>query len=141
MVIAELRRAGVRALRPTGWEDYDTQLLGSALVVGNLVSSSHPVGFVQLRVRPRLRAWRIAALLGAAGALLGLGELAPAAAIVALGAGEVARGLWRVGPLVSRVVHRSALAEVIDLCAAPDQWLPAVAPLRAAAAMDFADKT
>jgi hypothetical protein len=56
-LVSALRARGVRALPTNGWEDYDARLLLSTFMYGELQTSSHPEGFVQVRVRtrPRLR--------------------------------------------------------------------------------------
>ncbi len=55
MVLDHLRSTGVRTLSPSGWEAYDARLIGSLLVIGELLTSSAPVGWVQVRVRTRPR--------------------------------------------------------------------------------------
>jgi glycosyltransferase involved in cell wall biosynthesis len=56
-LVSALRGRGIRALPSSGWEDYDARLLLSAFAYGELQTSSHPEGFVQVRIRtrPRLR--------------------------------------------------------------------------------------
>lgn len=71
-VVHLLRRAGRRTGAPTGWEDYDAQFPLSVLTLGELVSSSHPDGYVQLRVRSRFRRARLV-LLAIAVAIVGVG--------------------------------------------------------------------
>jgi O-antigen biosynthesis protein len=100
-IVTELRRAGMRAEPPTGWEDHDARLAGSFLVVGDLVTSSHPVGYVQVRVRRRLRLWPLAAG-GLAAAIVALVAWVPGALLVVLGALDLGRGWWRTGPFVRR---------------------------------------
>jgi O-antigen biosynthesis protein len=95
-VVSLLRRRGLRAEAPSGWEDHDACFRLGPLVRGELVSSSHPIGFVQLRVRLRPR-WTILAALGttaAAAAVIGWG-----AAAVAVVAGAVASSMraWWTG--------------------------------------------
>jgi glycosyltransferase involved in cell wall biosynthesis len=105
-VIADLRSAGMNIEVGTGWEDYDALLLGSALLSGELITSGFPEGAVQLRVRRTLRPLNtMITLLAAIAAWL----LSPAAAfaVAAVAVLEVARGIWRTGPLVRRVVTRA----------------------------------
>jgi hypothetical protein len=61
-LVSALRARGIRALPSSGWEDYDARLLLSPVAYGELQTSSHPEGFVQVRIRfrPRLRAVGIA---------------------------------------------------------------------------------
>jgi len=61
-LVSALRAHGVRALPTSGWEDYDARLLLSAFMYGELQTSSHPEGFVQVRIRTRPRMRRSAAV-------------------------------------------------------------------------------
>jgi O-antigen biosynthesis protein len=54
-LVEALRAHGIRAMYPSGWEDYDARLILSHCVYGELLTSSHPEGFVQVRIRPRPR--------------------------------------------------------------------------------------
>jgi GT2 family glycosyltransferase len=103
-VVVGIRRAGLRVAPATGWEAYDARMIGSAVVAGELVTSAHPEGSVQVRVRRRLR---VPGLLVTAGAVAALLVLAPPLAAVAsvLALAEGARGMWRTGPLVRRIVR------------------------------------
>ena len=102
-VVQLLRKAGMRVVPPTGWEPYDALVLASVLVGAEVVTSAHPPGWVQLRVRRYLR-WKIAlvaaTVIGAA-ALMDL-NLALAFGIVAVVDG--AWGIWRTGPGLRRVL-------------------------------------
>jgi hypothetical protein len=106
-VICVLQRAGLQALTPSGWEDYDARFIGSALIYGDLISSGHPIGASQVRMKRRLRLLRV---LGATAATLAvaavdpiLGLVAGAAVLVSLG-----NGWWRTGPFVRRAVQEAA---------------------------------
>jgi O-antigen biosynthesis protein len=59
-LVSALRGRGIRALPSSGWEDYDARLLLSAFAYGELQTSSHPEGFVQVRIRTRPRRRRLA---------------------------------------------------------------------------------
>jgi hypothetical protein len=73
-VVDLLRRHGMRTGASTGWDAYDARFPLSVLTIGELVSSSHPIGSVQLQARPRLRTRRLLAVLAAAVAVaVGLG--------------------------------------------------------------------
>ena len=61
-LVSALRGRGVRALPSSGWEDYDARLLLSAFASGELQTSSHPEGFVQVRIRTRPRIRRLIAV-------------------------------------------------------------------------------
>jgi O-antigen biosynthesis protein len=60
-LINALRRRGIRTMPSSGWEDYDARLLLSGFAYGELQTSSHPEGFVQVRIRVRPRLRRLAA--------------------------------------------------------------------------------
>ena len=62
-LVNALRNRGIRAICPDGWEDYDARLLLSPFAYGELQTSSHPEGYVQVRIRfrPRRRAMMAAA--------------------------------------------------------------------------------
>lgn len=61
-LVEALRHRGFPAQQPSGWEDYDARVYLSRMVYGELQTSSHPVGFVQVRIRtrPRVRALALA---------------------------------------------------------------------------------
>jgi glycosyltransferase involved in cell wall biosynthesis len=107
-IVADLRRAGLRVLPATGWEDRDARLIGSSLVFGDLVTSAYPEGAVQVAVRRRLR-WR--RLVPAALLIAAVGAAAPlvAAPLAALAVVQLGRGWWRTGPLVRRVLRAAAV--------------------------------
>ncbi|HEX4862601.1 MAG TPA: glycosyltransferase [Acidimicrobiales bacterium] len=85
-----------------GWADHDASLKGSVLVSGKLISSDHPVGWVQLRVRRSVRRPPLAALvLGAA--ILAAIQPPAAVALCVLGFIDAARGYWRSGALIRRL--------------------------------------
>ena len=65
-LVSALRERGIRALPSSGWEDYDARLLLSAFAYGELQTSSHPEGFVQIRIRVRPMLWRSAAAVAVA---------------------------------------------------------------------------
>lgn len=102
-LVGALRSAGIKVRVPSGWEDHDARLLGSFVVAGDLISSAHPEGCVQVRVRKRLRRraaifWLlVVALAWLSGPVLG----ALATAAMAL---DVSRGLFAVGVKVRRVL-------------------------------------
>ncbi len=91
-----LRKAGMRVVPPTGWESYDALLLGSAMVGAKLVTSAHPPGHLQLRVRRYIR-WQSAVIAGAAIVVAALTDPRLAVALGLLVATNIALGLWRTG--------------------------------------------
>ena len=104
-VIDCLRSRGLSAWSATGWEDHDARLSCSFLVDGRLVTSAHPPGWFQLKVRPGLRRTRligVAFTIATAAALL-----SPAAGMMMFGLAvlDVAFGLLRSGPAVSRALR------------------------------------
>jgi glycosyltransferase involved in cell wall biosynthesis len=106
-IVDALRRARLRVLPATGWEDHDGEVIASSLVLGELVTSGHPVGYVQVRVRRRLRPVRFAAAVVVS---VTLTFVTPAAGLVVAGIAclELARGMWRSGPMIHRVIAASA---------------------------------
>jgi hypothetical protein len=105
-IVNELRRSHVRVLPPTEWEDHDAAFVASTLMLGELVTSGHPEGCVQLRVRRRLRALP-AILYAVTAAMAALLTPLAGAAVLAVALEEVGRGAWRCGPRVRRVVRRA----------------------------------
>jgi hypothetical protein len=104
LLIGEVRRKGIRVLPSTGWDDYDARLLASALVVGDLQTSSHPEGFVQLRIRTRIRPVRLGVLVGVGATATLLSEPALALLIAAPSVGETVRGVVRLARLPARIL-------------------------------------
>jgi glycosyltransferase involved in cell wall biosynthesis len=106
-VVQAVRRVGVRAVPASGWDDHDGRLYLSPLVRGELQTSSHPVGYVQVRVRcrPRLLPLLAVFLCAIAAALVSpeLALLVGAAAVVAAGA-----GLARGRTVLQRVIREAA---------------------------------
>jgi glycosyltransferase involved in cell wall biosynthesis len=101
-LVAALRRRGMRAVYPSGWEDYDARLLLSPAAYGELQTSSHPEGFVQIRIRLRLRRRALAAAVAAGTAAL---VISPALAVVPVGLGvSIAHGALRARLLPMRVL-------------------------------------
>jgi hypothetical protein len=102
-IVDALRRARLRVLPATGWEDHDGEVIASSLVLGELVTSGHPVGCVQVRVRRRLRRVRFAVAVLVS---VTLTFLTPAAGLAVAGIAcvELARGVWRSGPMIHRVI-------------------------------------
>ena len=108
-IASALRRCGVPVTAATAWEDHDGRLAGSALVAGELLTSSHPDGSVQVRIRPRLRRGVAA---GAASALAVAAVVSqPAVPLLLAVAGvEAGRGWWRVGPKARRIILSATAA-------------------------------
>jgi glycosyltransferase involved in cell wall biosynthesis len=108
VVVAEtLRRTGRPIVPPSDWDERDVGIVGSTLVLGDLVTSQFPNGVVQLRVRRRLRGGPAAG----AGAVVALAAvIAPGLVPVMVGvaAAEVARGLWSTGPGLRATLQRAA---------------------------------
>jgi hypothetical protein len=106
-IVAALRSGGLGVVSATGWEDHDAIVLSSILIAGQLVTSSHPVGSVQIRVRRRLRP---VGTLGLGGLTVVLAMIAPVLGVCALGllAVDVGTGFWRTGPALRRRIRRLA---------------------------------
>jgi glycosyltransferase involved in cell wall biosynthesis len=102
-VVKCLREDGYRVSIGTGWEDFDAGVIGSTLLMGELVTAAHPEGSCQLRLRKRLRPRWLALTLALT--LIGLAVHPLAAAGVAVVAAvEVLRAMWRLGPRARRVI-------------------------------------
>jgi hypothetical protein len=101
-LIAELRRRGIRAMTPSGWEEHDAQLLLSGTVYGELQTSSHPEGFVQVRVRPRPK--RRVLAVAAAGAIAAVAFTPFLAVIPAVIAVNYGWGALRARRLPARIL-------------------------------------
>jgi GT2 family glycosyltransferase len=106
-VVERLRRAGVVVLPVTGWEDHDGRVAGSLLVGGELLTTGHADGIVQVRVRRYVRwPW----VIGAAVAAGLLWFVAPAAgiAVASVALADGARGVYRTGLRIRRILWRPA---------------------------------
>jgi glycosyltransferase involved in cell wall biosynthesis len=105
-LVDALRRRGVRAISPSGWEDYDARLLLSPLLHGELQTSSHPEGFVQIRIRSRPR-WQAITVAVAAGMAVTL--VSPTLALLLLApAASLARAAVRARRLPAGVLPTNA---------------------------------
>jgi hypothetical protein len=101
--IEALRARGLRVNAPSGWEDCDARLLLSQMVAGELQTSSHPEGYVQVRIRPSLRWQPVAA---SAGAVAISPLLGPAMALVlALPLFSLAQGVVRARRLPGQILR------------------------------------
>jgi hypothetical protein len=105
--IAVLQRSGLRVIPGSGWEDFDARVLGGPFVAGELLTSSHPHGWVQLRVRRRLRWPALAALLFSV-CLVASVDLLPVVVVLSAGFAEVGRELWRTRSAVHRALRKAA---------------------------------
>ena len=106
LLVDALRGAGLPVAGGTGWEEYDATVVGSPFVVARLVTSAHPEGSVHVRVGRVLRTGRLAAALVACG-LTALASPPTGAALAVVTVAVVARGAWRAGPYVRRVLVRA----------------------------------
>ena len=93
--VAVLQRSGFRVAPGNGWTDFDARIRSGPFAIGDLMTSGHVQGWVQLWVRRRLR-WR--ATVAFLVLLVLLAALSPlvAAVVLAVGISEMARGLWWV---------------------------------------------
>ena len=106
-VIGSLRRRGFRVQSPSGWEDHDARVMGSALVAAELVTSAYPEGCVQITTRFRPRPWPLAlSALGAVTAAIVAPWLAAAAGVMA--AAVLARGAYRAAFGVLKAIEEAA---------------------------------
>lgn len=81
-LVAALRHRRLRVLVSDGWDAADAQVAGSVLVRGTLVTSSHPPGWVQIRLRGAVQPAPLSAVAGIA---LASAPLSPVAAAVLAG--------------------------------------------------------
>jgi glycosyltransferase involved in cell wall biosynthesis len=102
-----LSGAGINVSLAGPWDAHDATLAGSLLIRGRLVTSAHPAGSLQLRIDPALRIPRFLWLCAVV-AILAVSAPVAAAVLAAAMAGELARGLWRLGPLACRAVRHAA---------------------------------
>src|SRR5206468_3259829 len=105
--VRALRRHGVRTTAAGGWDDHDGTLHLSPFLRGQLQSSSHPIGYVQLRVRPRLR-WLPLATVLATAAATALAAPALAVLVAASALAATAAALVRAARLLPRVLGSDA---------------------------------
>ncbi|HEY4927751.1 MAG TPA: glycosyltransferase [Acidimicrobiales bacterium] len=102
-VVDRLRGAGCRIRHATDWDDYDVRVLAAPLAVCDIVSTDHPAGCIQVRLRRRLAVRRLAG----AGALVAIAALmAPWAGAAAATATVLvlAASLWAAGPGLRRTL-------------------------------------
>jgi len=92
-----LRRSGLQVVPPTGWESYDAVVMASALVGAEVVTSAHPPGWVQLRIRRYLR-WKPALVVAAAFGIASVTDARMAVVIAVVSGANVLLGIWRTGP-------------------------------------------
>jgi glycosyltransferase involved in cell wall biosynthesis len=97
-MLSALRAAGYEVTSTTGWEDHDGTVNGSILTEGELITSEHPPGTVQARVRTRLRRRRLAGALAVAALTAALHAPIVAIAIVWCVGTDLLVGSWRLGP-------------------------------------------
>jgi glycosyltransferase involved in cell wall biosynthesis len=101
-LVSALRGRGIHTIQSSGWEDYDARLLLSTFVYGELQTSSHPEGFVQVRIRPRPRAQPLALALLATGAAI---VVSPVLSVLVLApALSLLRGAFLARRLPARVL-------------------------------------
>jgi glycosyltransferase involved in cell wall biosynthesis len=105
--VAVLQMSGLRVAPGTGWENFDARVMGGPFVVGELLTSSHPQGWVQLRVRRRLR-WRAVVAFLSLVCLVAAVDPLSVAVVVGAGLAEMGRELWRTRSAVHRVLKKAA---------------------------------
>jgi GT2 family glycosyltransferase len=102
-LIVLLRAGGLRVVAATGWEDHDARIGAGPFVRGEMLTSDYPAGCIQVRVRRRVRASAVVAVVIGAGEALSVSG-ALSAAVVAIAVLAALHGLWRTGPLVDRLL-------------------------------------
>src|SRR5262249_40934866 len=102
-----LRHAGLWLRPASAWADHDAAGRVSALVRAELVTSAHPPGWVQLRVRRRVTThWASAALVVAGAAAVSHHPLA-SLVVLALGVVDVTVGGLRCALRAPRALQRA----------------------------------
>ncbi|MGN6608334.1 MAG: hypothetical protein ACTHMS_15135, partial [Jatrophihabitans sp.] len=104
-VVAHVRGRGTRVVDAGVFADHDGLALLSPLIAGELRTSSHPVGYVQIGMRPRLRRGPGAGVLAA---VVVLAALAPLAAV---GVAAVALAVAGAGALRARTLPAALFEE------------------------------
>ena len=100
-IVQRLRRTGMRVVPPTGWESHDALVMASALIGAELVTSAHPPGWVQLRIRRFLR-WKFVSVFAVLIGVAALTDARLAVVLAVIGAADIALGAWRTGPSLRR---------------------------------------
>ena len=113
-IVERLRRRGLPLELPaSGWEDHHGQWRASSLAVGQLVTSAHPTGFVQVRVRLRVILLPLLLALSATGVLLSFNWVA--GSVIALWIlAELGLAWWR-----SHAAVEASLGEGQDAASPP----------------------
>jgi ABC-type multidrug transport system fused ATPase/permease subunit/GT2 family glycosyltransferase len=139
--IDELRRRGQRVVTSNGWDDYDARLLLSRTMYGDLQTSCHPVGWVQIRLRRRLRARPILVAAGIAGVLTYLANPLFALLPAAWTLFSLSRGEWRARYLLQSTFPRNRFGGAAPIAPAhvpviADKTVPAPSQPTASRAVD-----
>lgn len=108
-VITRLRHAGIRLVTASGWDDFDARITGSLLLAGELVTSGHPAGSIQLRVRRRLL-WGRVAIVAVICAVLATVNAWAASGVLAAVALDTAIGIRRTGLVFRRAIQAATTA-------------------------------
>jgi hypothetical protein len=103
-LLEAMRRRGIRVMYPTGWEDCDARLLLSTLVLGELQTSSHPEGFVQVRIRTRPRWQPLAGAVTVGAAAVMVGPAIALSLFLLLPTASLARGALRARRLPGQIL-------------------------------------
>jgi hypothetical protein len=103
-IVSNLRRVGLATASVTGWEAHDALIFGSRLLAGRLITSSHPEGCIQVRVRWRVRRWPAILWTMVVAIVTSLSLVAGAVVALALAA-DTARGMWRLRRGVRWAIH------------------------------------
>jgi glycosyltransferase involved in cell wall biosynthesis len=107
-LLEEIRRRGVRVVSSRGWDDHDGRLHISLLLTAELLTSSHPPGFVQVRVRHRARSECIV-LTALAVCLVPIVPIA-AGAIALAAFADIGWGWWRMRRLIQQSLATASRA-------------------------------
>lgn len=106
-LVAHLRRGGLRVLPATAWDDHDARIDAGPFVWGEILTSEHPAGCIQVRVRRKVRRPALGAAAIGAGVALSL-SVTVSAVVVATVVAVALLGVWRTGPFVDRLLNAGA---------------------------------
>ncbi len=106
-LIAHLRRGGLRVLPATAWDDHDARIDGGPFVWGEILTTEHPLGCIQVRVRRRVRRRSLGAATVVGSVAVSL-SVSAGAVVVAIVMAAALHGMWRTGSLVERLLTGGA---------------------------------
>jgi hypothetical protein len=119
-LVDALRRGGLRMRTASSFVEHDASGLASLLVRAELLTSAHPVGWVQIRIR-RLPAWPIVIMTALLAVMLCVsGEPTLIVGLLAVAVlADIAIGFVRSGPMARRALERASQSATGELTSTP----------------------